>query len=142
MIFKKIKKPIIVLSAATMFSFAIMPVTSTFAATQSPTKNIEAISNERTVQVFNNAGEHTTYGLKLKAISYAFRTGGWLLEQILKPFSKKNAALIRSKSKAIADKLDEITKVTTLIVASALRSAGLPDDVAETLATIIVGLVL
>ena len=139
---KKIKKPILVLSAATMFSLVVIPSTNTFAATASVPKKIEQTPVNSSYQVYNSQGDYTAHGVKLKSISVAFRSGGWLLEQIIKPFSKANASIIRSKSKAIADKLDEITEVSILVVASGLRSVGLPDDVAKALAKIIGAFVL
>ena len=83
-----------------------------------------------------------TAGLKLKAIAQAFRIGGWLLEQILKPLSARAASIVRSFSKKIADFLDTVSEVSEAILASGFRSMGMPSDVASALAKVIVGLVL
>jgi hypothetical protein len=84
----------------------------------------------------------TMYGLKLKTIANAFRVGGWLLETILKPLSKRAADIVRSYSGKIADFLDTVSEVSEAVLASGFRALGMPSDVASALAKIIVALVL
>lgn len=84
----------------------------------------------------------TTLGLKMKLIANAFRVGGWLLEKILKPLSPKAADIVRAYSTKIANFLDTVTSVSEAILASGFRGLGMPSDVADALAKIIVALVL
>lgn len=75
-----------------------------------------------------------------KAFKNALRTGGWLLSQAIKPFSKKTADWIRKNSKKVADWMDQGEKWTEKQFSKTLQKIGAPKDVADSLAKFMISL--
>lgn len=80
--------------------------------------------------------------IKLKTIAAMIRSGGWLLETALKPFSKKAANYVLKYRTKIADALDKIEDWSKSKFVNLLVKAGVPKDVADSIADVIVFLLL
>lgn len=82
-------------------------------------------------------GVKEAQGLKGKVLVAILRTGGWLLEKLLKPFSPSKAALVKKYAKQAATALEKIGKFTHSAFVNALVKLGVPKKVAEDIAEII-----
>lgn len=78
----------------------------------------------------------------LKVLASALRAGGWLLEQALKPLSKSAADTVKKYRIKIADGLDKAENTTKAALSKAFQSVGIPKDVSDDIANIIVSFLL
>ncbi|WP_282066982.1 hypothetical protein [Bacillus pumilus] len=106
------KKQIIAgtLAFTTLFSI-VSPVTS-FAAETKTSTNVETKLQRTVLQtaVEMNEPKASTKGLKKDALVFALRHGGPLVGKLLGNLSSKNGKRVAENSKAIANKLDKLSK--------------------------------
>ncbi|MBU8577014.1 hypothetical protein [Bacillus pumilus] len=106
------KKQIIAgtLAFTTLFSI-VSPVTS-FAAETKTSTNVETKLQRTVLQtaVEMNEPKASTKGLKKDAVVFALRHGGPLVGKLLGNLSAKNGERVVKNSKAIANKLDKLSK--------------------------------
>lgn len=74
----------------------------------------------------------------LKTLASILRAGGWLLEKALAPLSKSAADKIKKYRLKIADGLEKAESATQNGISKGLQKAGIPKDVADDIAKIIV----
>ena len=74
----------------------------------------------------------------LKVRASALRAGGWVLEVALKPLSKSGAEKIKKYRLQIAKGLDKVETATKSGISKAIKSTGVPEDVADDIAGLIV----
>ncbi|BBU38655.1 hypothetical protein Q4O60_08430 [Aeribacillus pallidus] len=79
---------------------------------------------------------------KLKVLASILRAGGWVLEKALAPLSKSAANKIKKYRLKIADGLEKAEKTTESGISKGLQKAGIPEDVADDIAKIIVSFLL
>lgn len=137
---EKFKKVIMVSVATALF---VVPTTSAFASASTPAVSAKSVSY---VAVSKAAAISTSKDvnseIKLKTIAAFIRTGGWLLEKALKPFSKKAADNVLKYRTQIANALDALETWSKSKFVDLLVKAGVPRDVADSIAEVIVFLVL
>ncbi|MFP7487273.1 hypothetical protein SFC65_24250 [Priestia filamentosa] len=79
---------------------------------------------------------------KLKIAAYTLRAGGWALEKMLAPLSKRQADLIRKWRFKVADALIAVETATEKALTTGMTRVGIPKDVAEDIAKIMVSIIL
>ncbi|MFP3845426.1 hypothetical protein [Priestia filamentosa] len=126
----------IVLTATIATGFA--GSVSASAQTSSSTSSV-AVQSEPLKQVKSN---EVNQEAKLKILASALRAGGWVLEKMLSPFSKRGADAVKKYRFKIADVLDKTERVTEDALTTSLTKVGIPRDVARDIAKIVVSIVL
>ena len=79
---------------------------------------------------------------KLKILASILRAGGWVLEEALAPLSKSAANKIKKYRLKIADGLEKVETTTESGISKGLQKAGIPENVADDIAKIIVSFLL
>ncbi|MFB6365234.1 hypothetical protein ACFCP7_14355 [Paenibacillus elgii] len=144
----KFKKVVLATVATATF---VVPTTSAFASTasQAPVSVVVESSNAvlakqlievQARQTFKT--QNVTTEIKLKTIAATIRAGGWALEALLKPFSKKAADAVLKYRTQIANALDALESWGKSKLVNLLVKFGVPKDVAESIAEVIAFLVL
>ncbi|KPV56508.1 MULTISPECIES: hypothetical protein [Paenibacillus] len=145
---KKFQKIVLATVATATF---VVPTTSAFASTaaQAPVSVVvESSSAVLAKQLLEVQARHTfktqnvTTEIKLKTLAAIVRAGGWALEVLLKPFSKKAADAVLKYRTKIADALDALESWGKSKFVNLLVRFGVPQDVAESIAEVVAFLVL
>lgn len=133
---EKFKKVIMASVATALF---VVPTTSAFASASTPAASAKPAAYAAAAI---STSKDVNSEIKLKTIAAMIRTGGWLLENALKPFSKKAADNVLKYRSQIADALEALETWSKSKFVNLLVKAGVPKDVAESIAEVIVFLVL
>ncbi|MCF2945745.1 hypothetical protein [Paenibacillus tarimensis] len=129
---EKFKKVILATVASAVIAVPMTSAASAATMTTSATAVAKSISTPQNVNA----------QIKLKTVAAMIRAGGWALEVALKPFSKKAANYVLKYRTKIANALDKMEDWSKSKFVSLLTKAGVPKDVAESIADVVVFLVL
>ncbi|GAA0137282.1 hypothetical protein YSY43_41230 [Paenibacillus sp. YSY-4.3] len=133
---EKFKKVIMASVATALF---VVPTTSAIASASTPAA---AAKPAAYAAAAISTSKNVNSEIKLKTIAAMVRAGGWLLENALKPFSKKAADNVLKYRSQIADALEALETWSKSQFVNLLVKAGVPKDVADSIAEVIVFLVL
>ncbi|MBU8968046.1 hypothetical protein [Bacillus altitudinis] len=106
------KKQIIAGTIALTTLFSILSPVTSFAAETKTSTNVETKLQRTVLQtaVEMNEPKASTKSWKKDALVFALRYGGDLTGKLLSNLSPKNGALVKKHSKAIANKLDKLSR--------------------------------
>ena len=152
---KKLIVPVLsitLLSSTILPTFAQASTESNFSTVVRTADSIEKLKNKNRDKIdreivadYDNievVDEDMEAMIKLKMLASIIRVGGFALEVILTPFSKKAANSVMKNRLKIADALDRVETYSTNVLVNAFKKAGIPTREAEDIAAIIIFIVL